>query len=186
MILEIEFNGENRRPSDWIETDKLISEAIRFISPDKVTGGVYIGGSTAWFSTRNPQAKNPSAYLRVSANDMSGYGALIWITDGQPPRKGGIYDHIWISDNPAPSNIDSWLMSDPYLPTYHDPASAVPLPQIRAAIEEFCRSEGERPECISWVTGQYNGHRDDKPEPEPISFPDQSGEKYYDGSPWAE
>ncbi|MER7735969.1 Imm1 family immunity protein [Streptomyces erythrochromogenes] len=36
--------------------------------------------------------------------------------------------------------------------------STLPLAQIRAALEEFCRKgTGGRPECISWVKGEING-----------------------------
>ena len=187
MILEIRFDGIIRHPSGWEETGNVISECIRAISPKEIINGFYDGESTAVFYLIEPQAKHPSAYLHVSANEMSGYGALIWYTDGQPPRQGGIYEYAWISDNPAPSDVDHRLMSDSYLPTYHDPASAVPLPQIRTAIEEFCRSEtGERPESINWVTGEIIGHRSDKPIPEePVyDYSDESRWLNIDGSPW--
>ncbi|WP_224283416.1 Imm1 family immunity protein [Streptomyces sp. LS1784] len=112
-----------------------------------------------------PQAKHPCAYLSVAANEATGFGVIAWWTNNLPPRVGGIYDHLWISDNPTPTEIDSQLVSDPHYPRFHDPASAIPLTQVRAVIEEFCRSAtGERPESIAWVTGQLNGQRDDRPE----------------------
>ncbi|MET7749740.1 Imm1 family immunity protein [Micromonospora sp. NPDC005367] len=38
--------------------------------------------------------------------------------------------------------------------------SVLPLAQVRAAVEEFCRTgTGDRPECIRWVRGEINGER---------------------------
>ncbi|WP_398900972.1 Imm1 family immunity protein [Streptomyces sp. 1114.5] len=36
----------------------------------------------------------------------------------------------------------------------------MPVPEVRAALEEFCRmGTGNRPECIRWVCGYMNGYR---------------------------
>ncbi|MFJ3337639.1 Imm1 family immunity protein [Streptomyces sp. NPDC086766] len=48
-------------------------------------------------------------------------------------------------------------------PRFHDPASAIPLDRVRAALEEFCLSgNGDRPSCIGWVSGEANGQRLDR------------------------
>ncbi|MFJ3794247.1 Imm1 family immunity protein [Kitasatospora sp. NPDC090091] len=165
MILEISMAGITKYPANWGETEEMISEAISSISPEEVAAGQYGVGSQVWFSLIEPQAEHPCAYLSVAANETTGFGAITWWTDNLPPRVGGIYDYVWISDNPTPSEIDAQLVSDPHYPLYHDPASAIPLAQVRGVIEEFCSSgTGERPESISWVTGEINGQRHDRPD----------------------
>ncbi|MFB7618904.1 Imm1 family immunity protein [Kitasatospora sp. NPDC056181] len=161
MILRVSFARKQMFPSSQEEVEGLISEALRFISPKEGDGSDGVTEDEAWFSYLEPQADFPSACLRVAANELTGFGALVWFVFG---RKGGIYDDAWISDNPTPPEIDSRLVCDPYYPRFHDPASAVPLPQVREAIREFCRSAtGERPESIAWVTGEINGPRNDRP-----------------------
>ncbi|MFJ4190587.1 Imm1 family immunity protein [Kitasatospora sp. NPDC089509] len=160
MILKVLFAGKYISPSSPEEVDELISEAIRFISPGE-GGDDAVSRNEAWFSFSEPQAAFPSASLRVAANELTGFGALVWFTFG---REGGIYDDAWISDNPTPPQIESRLVCDPCYPRFHDPASAVPLPQVREAIKEFCGSAtGERPESIIWTTGEINGPRHDRP-----------------------
>ncbi|MEV8322650.1 Imm1 family immunity protein [Kitasatospora sp. NPDC056731] len=189
MILTISYGSDLRYPVSRQESDDLITEAIRFISPRTTADGRSVARHEAWFSFTEPQAEYPSANLRVAANETTGFGAVIWFTDGRPPRRGGIYDDAWISDNPTPSRVDSSLVSDPGYPRFHDPASAIPLGQVRAAIEEFCRSgTGARPECIAWVTGDINGQRHDRPQFEEIDVEEDRAPvpvKYDDGSPWA-
>ncbi|MFJ1936833.1 Imm1 family immunity protein [Kitasatospora sp. NPDC088160] len=187
MILKVSYGSELRHPTSWQEIDYLIAEAIRFITPRTTADGRSAARHEAWFSFIGPQVEYPSANLRVAANETTGFGAAIWFTDGRPPRRGGIYDDAWISDNPTPSHIDSSLVSDPEYPRFHDPASAIPLAQLRAAIGEFCRSDtGARPECIAWVTGDINGQRHDKPQFDEIDADENRiPVKYDDGSPWA-
>lgn len=73
---------------------------------------------------------------------------------------GGIFDHVWVSNNPEPPVEDPKVVSDPWTPVYLDRKSVLPIPQIRAALEEFCRvGTGDRPETIGWVHGHMNGMR---------------------------
>ncbi|GAB1693486.1 Imm1 family immunity protein [Krasilnikovia sp. M28-CT-15] len=105
----------------------------------------------------------PYNELAVAVNPSTGYGALIWHVSKKFARKGGIYDHIWVSNNPKPPNLDPRVVSDPWNPTFHDPRSALPVPQVRAALEEFCRTgTGDRPQSIGWVRGWMDGHRIDE------------------------
>nr|WP_121175647.1 Imm1 family immunity protein [Streptomyces sp. 1114.5] len=56
--------------------------------------------------------------------------------------------------------LDPRAVSDPGEPRFHDPRSCLPVPEVRAALEEFCRmGTGNRPECIRWVCGYMNGYR---------------------------
>ncbi|MFF3595514.1 Imm1 family immunity protein [Kitasatospora indigofera] len=152
------FDQEDNYPSSWEEIDRLVSKSIRAASPREIAEGVYSPGHEAWFIVRETQGSRLGGYLRVAADEQSGYGALTWWTRG---RTSGIHDSFWISDNPGPPYTGPELVADPYSGECHEPASSLPLPRIRAAIEEFCRSRtGERPTCITWVTGSYNGERD--------------------------
>jgi hypothetical protein len=101
--------------------------------------------------------------LRVSVNRQTGYGALVWGVTKKSPRTGGIYEDAWISDNPQPLTFNPRLISDPGYPLFHDWSSAIPLASVRNALEEFCATgTGDRPECIQWVRGHFNGQRVDR------------------------
>jgi immunity protein Imm1 of predicted polymorphic toxin system len=82
----------------------------------------------------------PDNYLVVSVNRSTGYGALIWYVTKDFPQQDGVYGQIWISDNPRPPDFDPRVVSDPGEPAYHDPRSAIPVADVRAALEEFCRT----------------------------------------------
>ncbi|MEQ4721484.1 Imm1 family immunity protein [Nonomuraea sp. B19D2] len=108
-------------------------------------------------------------YLGISVNAATGYGALMWfVTDDTTlPVAPSIAEHVWVSDNPHPPAFDPHVFSDPGFPRYHYPRSTLPVAQIRAALEEFCRTgTGQRPECIDWTPGDLGGGRLDTPEPE--------------------
>ncbi|MFD7732917.1 Imm1 family immunity protein [Kitasatospora phosalacinea] len=165
MILEISMEGITKYPASWHEAEVMIAEAIAAISPGESSAGRHPKGSHVWFSFIEPGATHSCAYLSIAANEAIGFGVATWWTNNLPPRVGGIYDYMWISDNPTPPDFDPRLVSDTHYPLYHDPASAIPLPRLRAVIEEFCRCRtGERPESISWVTGELNGQRHDRPD----------------------
>ncbi|MFD4911422.1 Imm1 family immunity protein [Kitasatospora purpeofusca] len=101
--------------------------------------------------------------LAVAVNRSTGYGGLVWYVTERNANKGGIYDRVWISDNPSPVKFDPRIVADPGYPLFHDPASAIPLPLVRVAMEEFASGEGDRPECVAWVPGSMNGERNDRP-----------------------
>ena len=102
----------------------------------------------------------PDNYLHVAANISTGYGGLVWFVADRHPRRGGVFDHVWVSDNPSPPDFDPQVISDPGEPRLHDPRSVLPLPRVRAAVEEFCRTgTGMRPESIGLVRGHMSGHR---------------------------
>ncbi|GGR02110.1 Imm1 family immunity protein [Kitasatospora griseola] len=158
MILRITAaNGMDHYPEHPEEIADLISEAFRSITPKEISAGVYSVGTQAWLTVSEPGAESPTAYLRVTADERSGYGALSWWSN---VHTGGMYDFFWLSDNPDPSYAGPELIADPCSGEGYEPASALPLEQVRAAIEEYCASDtGERPTCIDWVTGEYNGAR---------------------------
>ncbi|MGW8729219.1 Imm1 family immunity protein [Streptomyces sp. NPDC055808] len=70
-------------------------------------------------------------------------------------------DWAWVSDNPSPVGFDPEILIDVHVPYYHDSRNALPLSNVRAALEEFCHTaSGTRPECINWVKGQPSGERE--------------------------
>jgi hypothetical protein len=106
------------------------------------------------------------SYLHVAVNARTGYGALKWmLTQGSTVlTDASIGDQVWLSDNPAPPDINPDVISDPGFPRYHHPRSTLPVALVRAAVEEFCRTDtGHRPTCIEWTPGDLAGRRLDTP-----------------------
>ncbi|MFI1727661.1 Imm1 family immunity protein [Streptomyces acidicola] len=96
----------------------------------------------------------PSNFLYVSVNTKNGHGALKWWTskvpDGAP--ENDISRFVWTSGNPNPPSFDPELIADPGDPSYYPREAAIPVAQVRAALEEFCRTRtGARPECVPWL-----------------------------------
>ncbi|MEV6846726.1 Imm1 family immunity protein [Actinoplanes sp. NPDC051411] len=75
--------------------------------------------------------------LIVSVNSETGYGAIVWFVSRGSARKGGIYDHVWISDNPNPPQSDPRVFADLQSAIYHDRLSTIPAPQVQKALEEY-------------------------------------------------
>lgn len=107
----------------------------------------------AWFSI----ADRPVSYddlasdncLAVAVNKTAGFGALMWCVDFSSPRRGGIYEHVWLTDNPQPPLVDPQVVANPDSGLIHSPRSTLPMPQIRLAVEEFCYGDtDDRPECV--------------------------------------
>ncbi|MEU1618828.1 Imm1 family immunity protein [Streptomyces sp. NPDC005722] len=166
-ILSVHFDGEWHHGTNMDEAARLVA---RVFDGEELGGGVEETGSVGvnvWFclseqphTDTNPVADN---HLRVAINASTGFGALVWGLTMRSPRKGGIYDSVWISDNPEPPNFDPVLVSDPGYPLFHDRSSALPIRLVREAVEEFCRvGTGDRPECVEWVAGHFNGQRVDR------------------------
>jgi hypothetical protein len=125
--------------------------------------------------------------LFASVNGKTGFGALTWYVLEGWPQTGGIYDDIWVTDNPHPVDFDPRVPSDPDSGAFYHPASAVTLDRVRTALEEFCTvGTGDRPECVSWVPGRIDGWRLDAAPPE--REPGPTGWEPYEGSepesPW--
>ncbi|MFD7895522.1 Imm1 family immunity protein [Streptomyces sp. NPDC059743] len=101
--------------------------------------------------TNNRHANN---CLYVSVNTQGEYGALKWwtnnVSDGAP--KDDVSRFVWTSGSPNPPAADPGLISDPGTPSYYPRKAAIPIKQVREAVEEFCRARtGARPECVSWL-----------------------------------
>ena len=175
MILNVSIGQEKRYAETWPEISSLISEVMDNLKGERVEvidGIPYeLAGDLARIAcsdqrhdgaTRSPDGSNwPSNELVMAVNRSTGHGALVWFVNARFPKKGGIYDHIWVSDNPEPPDFDPRVVSDPWASDFHDPRSTLPLPQIQAAVEEFCRTgTGDRPESIGWAEAMtFNGMR---------------------------
>lgn len=122
-------------------------------------------------------APAPDNMLSVGINFAAGYGGLIWYCDGSLSRRVSaefghdVAYHPWVSLNPDPPHRDPRVMSDPSCPTFFDRISAVPLPVIRAVVEEYFHAgTGFRPAKAQWAKGHYTGELDTKvTEPFPAS-----------------
>ncbi|GAA1441212.1 Imm1 family immunity protein [Nocardiopsis tropica] len=162
------FKGEWHYCESSLEDSLLIPQAINGLQGEREVGGAYFPGEDAWFCLTGRRKTDVElvggSRLRLAVNPDRSYGALVWCVDDKFPRKGGVYDYVWISDKPEPLDFDPRVVSDPGYPLFHDPASALPISQIQAAVEEFFRlASGARPECIKWVSGEVNGQRLDRP-----------------------
>ncbi|WP_078492724.1 Imm1 family immunity protein [Streptomyces griseorubens] len=96
----------------------------------------------------------PSNYLYVSVNTKNGYGALKWWTSKVPDEapEDDISRFVWTSGNPQPPSFNPELIEDPGSPSYYPREAAIPVAQVRAALEEFCRTRtGARPESVPWL-----------------------------------
>ncbi|MFE6869433.1 Imm1 family immunity protein [Kitasatospora sp. NPDC057692] len=122
-------------------------------------------GDSAWFSIDDqPPAEDNygSNSLKISVNQSTGYGGVIWQAGAIHSKRGGVYAHTWVSDNPEPPTRDPKILSDPHHPVFMEPASALPISEVRKVLEEFYQAgTGDRPTCINWVRGRMNGEREE-------------------------
>ncbi|GLZ78405.1 hypothetical protein Afil01_32120 [Actinorhabdospora filicis] len=147
---------------------QLASQLLETLPPESSTGRFRDPGGDAVFSfsdrIHDDVTELPTNFLRVGLNSKTGYGALIWFVSERDPRKGGIYEQTWISDNPSPPARDPRVVSDPGGPRFHHLRSTLPRARVQAAIDEFCRTgTGDRPACVDWVIGHPSGRRQDEP-----------------------
>lgn len=190
MFLSVYHNDHWIYPEVGDDISELVHEVLLSLDHEREFSmpmdsgpplSVYNPGSDAWFCFANRRlqgdADSGACYLRVAVNNATGYGGLVWSLNASDSRRGGIYDHCWISDNPEPPKIDPRVVADPSLPSFHDRRSTLPIAWIGAAVEEFCRSgTGDRPEMIRWTLGDLNGRRHDLPQQPAMSTLDD---------PWA-
>ncbi|MER6102538.1 Imm1 family immunity protein [Streptomyces sp. NPDC001832] len=168
MILSVSCRGEWRHVESWDEIRRLSTEVLDGLRGEECEGASCTPGDDAWFCLANGRVSDGepvvASNLRVALNEHTGYGALVWFADEGFPKRTAIYESVWVSDNPQPVAADPRVVSDPGYPLFHDPASALPVTRIRAAVEEFCRERsGERPKSLDWVVGHMNGQRLDRP-----------------------
>lgn len=154
VILNVYLQGWRHAETAEEMTD-LVSKVL-----DELVGT----SGTAWFGISDRRhvdvRSGPENNLRVAVNGATGYGGLVWFVNGNGSRHGGIYDHVWVSDNPEPPDFDPGVVTDTHVAAYLDRRSVVPLAKVREVVEEFCRTgTGDRPEGISWVRSDANGIR---------------------------
>jgi hypothetical protein len=140
-------------------------EVAEAIDRTLTTRSSSLGCDTVSFLFR--RADNPErteASLTVTVNHDNGYGGLVWYADGNTAKrlaetKGEEFsDSIWVSTNPSPPEFEPEILSDPWAPAYIHRTSALPLAALRSALEEFCaEGTGDRPTCIEWVEGNFDG-----------------------------
>lgn len=165
----------------------LVAQIIESLGSEDSTTGFVNPGEDAWiFYSDRPFSDDfgvrwrAESYLRAAVNRTTGYGALIWWADGTRDGRTEVDSWIWISDNPEPPAFDPRVVADPGYPLFHHPRSALPINQVRAALEEFARlGTGDRPECVSWTKGDPSGRRDDQE-----SSDEDEVEVPYPENPW--
>ncbi|MGW2647851.1 Imm1 family immunity protein [Streptomyces sp. NPDC001393] len=165
LILNVRIGSTYHYAETWQEMSDLIEQVIR--EQQCVIPGVGIGdGVVFMFASERHAAQTrgwrPDNHLHVGVNSSTGYGGLVWYVSPKRADESGdeISQWCWVSDNPTPPEFDPQVLSDPGSPLCYDPRSTLPVTQVRAALEEFCRTgTGDRPECINWVRGEINGER---------------------------
>ncbi|MFJ8601359.1 Imm1 family immunity protein [Streptomyces shenzhenensis] len=136
------------------EVDALVDRIINDLRQSgRTADGFEIMPERAVVCIMQEDEKWPSNHLYVTVNKSNGYGALRWWTDKAPEGAAG--DHIsrfiWTSGSPNPPAFDPQLILDPPTPLYYPREAAIPISEVREALEELCRKKtGERPTCISW------------------------------------
>ncbi|MER6216238.1 Imm1 family immunity protein [Streptomyces sp. NPDC001674] len=142
--------------------DREAAQAIHQVLTARTSG---LSCDTASFLYREEAGTScVEASLTVTVNHENGYGGLVWYADGNTAKrltetKGEEFsDSIWVSANPNPPEFEPEILSDPWAPAYIHRTSALPLADIRSALKEFCTTgNGDRPTCIGWVEGNFNG-----------------------------
>ncbi|MFE4826697.1 Imm1 family immunity protein [Streptomyces sp. NPDC056672] len=168
MILNAVIHGRYYYAESWSEKAGIVAEVMEnlrserrdqpWISPGEVASFMFADGR----HSESVRDWWPDNTLQIAVNSETGYGGLVWFATQERVTKNDIAEHIWVSDNPRPPDFDPRVVSDPGVPYFFDSRSALPLDQVRAAVEEFCRlGSGDRPECIEWVRGEMNGQRHD-------------------------
>lgn len=164
MILGVLIGEDWRFVDPQEDVARTVEEVLEFLTARR---GVDDPGQVAELTfARLPwqgHAVDTDNHLFVSANEETGFGALTWFVDQGWPRKGEIYNDVWVTDNPKPPSFDPRVVSDPDCGTFYHSRSDIPLSQVRAALVEFCSMRsGDRPECVSWVPGRIDGRRLDE------------------------
>lgn len=168
MILTVSIRGGYRHAESPSEMSALVWEVMESLDYERLDAGRVIPGEIACFGfgdigyssvTRPKWGDN---FLYVAYNRSTGYGGFTWFVSGERAEKsgGGVYDDVWVSNNPSPPDIDPRVVSDPGYPLFYDVCSVIEQDYVRRALEEFCcEGTGERPGVIQWVQGDTNGQR---------------------------
>ncbi|MEU8779969.1 Imm1 family immunity protein [Streptomyces sp. NPDC048606] len=166
MILNVSFAHEIHYAHALEEMLGLTSRVIEEMAKGNADSGPQYSGVTATFCmskkrhTTSDAASLPDNFLTASVNGSSGYGALTWFTSSNRLGAKELVAHTWVSDNPNPPIFDPIVVGDSGSPVFHDRRSTLPIQEVTAAVEEFCRvGTGARPESIDWVAGTPAGHR---------------------------
>ncbi|GAA4978550.1 hypothetical protein GCM10025331_86920 [Actinoplanes utahensis] len=132
-----------------------------------------------------PSRQAPNSTLMVRVNASTGLGALIWFVNTLRADASGRQDDqwIWVTDNADPADDDPLVAAEPHELIGVGPSVVLPVAEIRAAVEEYCRAgTGERPGSVSWVHGNNLGERDDRQ----WKPPDYSDERVAQIAPYPE
>jgi hypothetical protein len=168
LILNVDYQRLWQHAETAEEKSALIAEVMANLQAE---GTVLINGdpwptngSLAYFSFADRRLDDAdskrSNYLVAAVNRETGYGSLVWYVLNTFPRSGGIHDYAWVSDNPEPPGFDPRVVADPDNSEFQEPRNTLPLPVIRAALEEFARTgTGDRPESIKWAPSGLTGKR---------------------------
>lgn len=158
MIISALIHDQFHHAEHWHEVERLIDEAIDQASPGSVDSPLPPGEVAQFYCADHPWTDDiiewaPDNFLQLASNPPAGYGALTWIG-----FRGETTMETFVSfGRNAPLANPPRLVIDPAYPRDHDAHSAIPLEQARRAVREFCRTNGARPESVTWVRGDLTG-----------------------------
>ncbi|WP_405668827.1 Imm1 family immunity protein [Streptomyces sp. NBC_01166] len=151
----------------YLETQSAVGEYLNALFADghRIKPSVDLAFQVIWdVAADKNYATPPDNVLSIGINFSSGYGGLLWYSDGMLSHQisaevgHDIANHAWVSLNPTPPHSDPRVLSDPSCPTFFDRLSAVPLSSIRPVVEEYFREgTGFRPTQVQWTKGHYTG-----------------------------
>ncbi|MBD0673642.1 Imm1 family immunity protein [Streptomyces sp. CBMA156] len=152
MFLSVVIGDDRHEVESREDADRLISWVMENAG----------SGRNAWFAlneVRFDKARpSDESVLMVAMDREAGYGGLVWSVSLSFSRREGIDGCTWVTDNPSPPAGDPKVISDMWTPVFMEPATVLPLPEVRKVLEEFCRARtGDRPSCVGWVKGHMNG-----------------------------
>jgi hypothetical protein len=96
VILNVFFHDEWRYAETWHGMEALIISVL-----STMAAGSEIA-SLGFSDRRHTGHHGPDNNLRVAINRETGHGGLVWFLDRDSPKQGGIFDHVWVSNNPEP------------------------------------------------------------------------------------
>ncbi|MFF4755668.1 Imm1 family immunity protein [Streptomyces sp. NPDC002514] len=144
----------------YLRTDRELKDYLDEIFAEDRAGSYF----NAHVQVVTGETEDVDNLLAIGLDYDSGYGALSWHCTGKIEERvnsvagADMANYVWVSWNPVPPEVDPEIVSDPWSPSYFNRVSAIPLSDVRSAVEEYYREgSGFRPSAVQWVKGNFTG-----------------------------